>query len=145
MPEGRSNVLAERSWLGIYSSDVVCIGLNHHGLSNWVRSPRNYTPLRDSSNLKGKKLNFDSFHLPLLPGIVPSISDTHLSQENSQPRRYSPDIFLSNHFLALNLPKNNQNVLFARVSSLAPLRGGNCLVRNYKISLRADTLTQTIG
>lgn len=132
MLEGRSNVLAERSRLGIDSSDVVCIGLSHHGLGNWVRSPHNYTLLRDSSDHEGKKLNFDSFHLPLLPGIAPSTSDTHPSRENSQPRRYSPDIFLSNYFLALKLLKNKENVLFARVSSLASLRSGNCLVGNYK-------------
>lgn len=113
MLEGRSNVLAERSRLGIYSSDVVCIGLNHQGLGNWVRSPRNYTRLKYGSDLEGRKLNFNSFHLPLLPRAVPSISNTHPPQENSQPRRYSPDIFLFNHFLALKLPKNKKNVLFA--------------------------------
>ena len=54
--EGRFDVLAEPSRLGIYSSDVVCIGLNHHRLGNRVRSPPNYTLFRDSSDLEGKKL-----------------------------------------------------------------------------------------
>lgn len=55
-PRARFDVLAEHSRLGIYSSDVVCIGLNQQRIGNRARSPPNYTLFRDSSDLEGKKL-----------------------------------------------------------------------------------------